>query len=313
MIAAILDQQQLGHLKQFSPVGGNIMNAIYDIHLDNGQQAILKVQVRTGGSVEAEHRVIEYLRAMTSLPVSKWSILDTTCSICAYPYVIFSRLSGQSARVVFEASNEEIRQQLVRQLGHILGVLHSQPLPPYECLGDDRPAQWRSTLEQSFFHDEILRRELSACVPTFYPRLIELLGTVSVPAMTEEVVLLWKDPAFHNMLVANDTIPVSLSGIFDFQFASIGSRTVDLVYVEEDFARRSPREIYGNPAHVQAFKAGYEGASGCGYEIEARHRILQSVMMYARAVRNWWEWGRLLHPKTPFFLDTVLDGLSALA
>jgi hypothetical protein len=87
---------------------------------------------------------------------------------------------------------------------------------------------------------------------------------------------------------------------------------VDLIYAAADFERRSPREIYGDPRYVQALKEGYEASSGHGYEITERDQSLQAVVMYAREIRNWWEWGQLLHPRTPDFLKTLLDSLASL-
>lgn len=311
-LTAIFSKHQLGRLDQFAPLGGNVMNSVYDIRLEGGRAAILKILVRPFGAAEIEHRVIKHLRSSTTLPVSSWSILDIACDVCPYPYVIFSKLSGRSAREVFESSDHEIRQQLVQYLGHAVGVIHSLRVPASEFLWNDRLGQCRQVLEEIFFKDSAFRAELTACVPVFYPRLSESLEALDLSDDEDEAVLLWKDPVFHNMLVEEDSQGITLSGLYDFQFSSIGSRAFDFIYVEGDFGGRSPREVYGNPAYLQSFKEGYERSSGFRYEIKECHRILWNVLSYAREVRNWWDWGRILHPKTPFFLETLLKSLSTL-
>lgn len=312
-LVAIFNKHRLGRLEQFVPLGGNVMNAVYDIRLEGGQAAILKIQVKPFGATDLEHRLIGQFRSSTTLPVSSWSILDTACDVCPYPYVIFSKLPGQSAREMFEGSDSEIRQQLSRGLGRIVGAIHSQKIPDYDYLGDDRLSQCRAVLEATFLKDVAFHAEIMACVPSFCPRLAGLLESMALSAVEEEAVLLWKDPVFHNMLVEKDGQQIRVSGIYDFQFSSIGSRAFDLIYVEGDFGQRAPREVYGDPAYFQSFKDGYEGSSGCRYEINESHRALWNVLSYAREVRNWWDWGRVLHPKTPAFLDMLLNSLSKLS
>lgn len=312
-LAAIFSKHQLGRLEQFAPLGGNVMNSVYDIRLESGRAAILKILVRPFGAAEIEHRVIDYLRSSTTLPVSSWSILDTACDVCPYPYVIFSKLPGRSAREVFESSDHEIRQQLAQYLGHTVGVIHSLQIPASEFLWNDRLSQCRPVLEEIFFKDAAFQAEITACVPAFFLRLSELLEAIDLSDSEDEAVLLWKDPVFHNMLVKGDSQGITLSGLYDFQFASIGSRAFDLIYVEGDFRGRSPREVYGDPAYLQSFKDGYERSSGFRYEIKECHRTLWNVLSYAREVRNWWDWGRILHPKTPSFLEMLLKSLSALS
>jgi hypothetical protein len=149
IFAAILDSHHLGRLQSVTPLGGNLMNVVYDLQTSDGYQAILKIQFRAAGSVEAEHKVIELLRSTALAPVSEWSFLDATCHICPYPYVLFSKLPGQSAREVFEASDAKVRQRLAQQLGHILGIIHSQPVPSDDCLGrGGRTSVERSSVTQ---------------------------------------------------------------------------------------------------------------------------------------------------------------------
>ena len=103
-----------------------------------------------------------------------------------------------------------------------------------------------------------------------------------------------------------------MSGVFDFQFASQGSRLFDLVRVEADFAGRHPREAYSNPEYRKAFREGYE-SMGQAYEEDARQRTLRTIIDRTRGVHTWWVWGRILPANTPEKLDDLLTALSTLA
>jgi len=103
-----------------------------------------------------------------------------------------------------------------------------------------------------------------------------------------------------------------VTGIYDFQASSYGSRLFDFMRVEGDFTRTQPPGVYSNPEFVQRFYRGYQAVGGTESTFGEIDHIILDVIRKARQVRYWWDCARFLHPRNPEHLQDVLTGLEKL-
>lgn len=313
--SAILEKHQLGRLMTLKPLEANPMNSIFELKPEQGDPLIFKIQCRLGiGSLKGEHYAIHLLRQLTDLPVSDLCTLDDDKDIIPYPYLLSNKLSGESGYDFFERTDHANRMQLSAALGHIVGVIHRLEVREPEHLRNCDLNQWQEIVREALLSDEDFRKEVAAVLDTFYPQLNNLMASVSALQIDDELVLLWGDPFFYNLLVKSSGSKVQIAGLYDFQFAAYGSRLFDFYKVEGDFRVRHPREIYGHPEYIKQFYKGYEGAGQAVNPPSDTHQILVNIIRNAIQVRYWW-WDcfGILHPKTPEYLKAILVGLAELS
>ena len=175
--------------------------------------------------------------------------------------------------------------------------------------------QWQGIVKEALLSDENFREEIAALSDTFYSQLSDLMASVSALQIDDELVLLWGDAFFHNLLVKNSGRKIQITGLYDFQFAAYGSHAY-LIWnkIEGNFRVRRPREIYGHPEYIGQFYKGYEGAGKAANAPSDTHRIVVNIIRNAIQVRYWW-WDcfGILHPKTSEYLKAILVGLAELS
>ena len=234
--SAILEKHQLGRLMTLKPLEANPMNSIFELKPEQGDSLILKIQCRPGiGSLKGEHYAIHLLRQLTDLPVSNLCTLDGDKDIIPYPYLLSNKLSGELGCSFFERTDHANRMQLSEVFGHTVGVIHCLEVAEPERLRNCDLNQWRKIVKEALLSDADLREEIDALSDTFYPRLNDLMASVSASQIDDEPVLLWGDAFFYNLLVKSSGSKVQITGLYDFQFAAYGSCLFDFCKIEGDF------------------------------------------------------------------------------
>ena len=291
-------------------IEANAVNTVHRLELTSGDCVYLKIQFRTGFSLEVEHRVIQILRNYAVLPTPEFSYYTETLAEIGHPCLLSSELPGNHGRDYFESTREHERLSLLRQFGELLRSLHELPVAAFDWLPRKSLEGWQNQIRR-FLSDGTLRRELARVSASFQDDLELLLDELYCELPVRESVVLWGDAALHNLLISRPKACPCVTAIHDFENARLGPPQEDLLHVLGDFGTRNPRNIYGKQQYVEAFKAGYDSSDDEWTLEPAETHAREAVRM---AIGIWWFWDALgmLHPRTAEWMQDVLDSLAAV-
>ena len=197
-------------------------------------------------------------------------------------------------------------------MGEVVGAIHTMETSVPEPLMQLDLNRWRELIEEGLLSDEAFKAEIDAYDPTFYPRFTELMATATAPTIEEPPAFIWCNPALGNMLVSRNG-RVRVSGVFDFQTAAYGQKSLDCMYAEGDFGRNRPDDGYGHPDYPAQFYRGYQEAGGTYTEPDENYLIIRELVLHALNPRVWWDILGILHPLVPTDLEATLEKLRQLS
>lgn len=312
----ILEKHQLGEARQVNRVKADSFSVVFDIADDQSNQYILKLRPGTGGApLERDQYVTALLRDRTNLPVSDLSLYDGDRDVIEHDYLLLRKLPGEAGLGLFKSLGEIDQIAVMREVGHVIGTIHRQELPDQRRLDNDDLRHCRDLLETTLLGDESLIAGIRTLSVSFYPRFQELIEAASFPEVGDQPVLLWRDASLWNILLEKTGEGVQVTGIFDFQNASWGTRIFDFVYVDtgEEFHGRYSTMVFGNPEYTEEFYEGYREASGVVVALRPQERILENIVFNAKFLRYFWQSARSFPPGASDQLSDILRDLESLS
>lgn len=314
-VTAILDKYQFGEARHLNLIGSNITNAVYDIVSNRGESFVLKVNFGTGGEpLERDQYVTALLNKTTELPVSDLNILDRDEDAIPHPYLLLNKLPGESGLNFFNQQDESQQIKMMRRVGFVIGTIHNQTVSEPSLLDNSDLRNWQDLLNDILYTEESLREGIEILSPDFYPRCQELMRIIKTPEDIDEPVLLWGDANLWNFLFGACEAEIQITGIFDFQNASFGTRIFDFGFVDirEEFHGHFSTLVFDNSEYLRQFYDGYQEASGITVTLKTQERRLQNVIQNAKSLRFFWRSSNTFPPVAPDLLNEILRDLKSL-
>ncbi len=262
------------------PLGGQV-NRSFLIKLDNQEKWILRINGETQAvnKVQRETEIYRFLhQSGLELPVSKAYLPDSSKKIIPFEYALMKYLPGIGVGETIETLPQKRRYILLEQIGEILRKFHRIKVPGFGFRHWDqsvfpKTGSWKKFLEQDF------NRELEACEgklgysPAWKENLKRRVEEwLSVQPEKIDPVFLHGDFHYDNLkMIVGEKNVLTLSGIFDLEWAWWGDPVADFLHLQEAFFLYSQDQ--------SPFLSGYGKAEFPEEELKI-HRVLDSLRLF---------------------------------